>query len=107
MSFRTDLISVKLSSIVDITELIPTHPQDLSAPQFLSEPPFYEGAFNVSQLRVQELAISPHVCLASPPRMICCSSGRHRPVPPPLCCQPSEHTLLFVGSRTLKPGETR
>jgi hypothetical protein len=45
--------------------------------QLLSEPPLDEAALNVSQLRIQEPAISLHICLARPPEMSSRARGLH------------------------------
>jgi hypothetical protein len=69
ISFRTDLISLKLSSMFDIASSMDSKltQKTRSTLQFFSEPPLYEGAFNISQLSVEEPTVSPHICLAGPP----------------------------------------
>src|SRR4029077_6855088 len=74
--------------------------------QFFSELSLYEVAFDVGQSRVEELAISPHIGLAGPPRMTWYARRLHRPMPPRRCA-PADEALRFVGSNAVKLAKTR
>src|SRR6185312_11324635 len=65
--------------------------------QFRSEPPLHETAFKVSEWRVQEPAISPHICFARPSQMILL----------PCCCLSVGDAARRHRSSAFKPAETR
>lgn len=74
--------------------------------EFSTRLSLYEAALNISQLRRQELAISPHICLAGPSQMILCARGLHRPIPP---CRgmPAGDALRLFESSAFKLAEMR